>query len=47
MINIGSYQAAAEDIRREYEPVPDLWPDIEPSIDSSVDESNDEVHKYQ
>ena len=47
MIRKGTYQAASEDSRWEYEPVSDLWPDIEPDSDSSDDVSRDKGSKYQ
>ena len=47
MIRKGSYKAAYEDSRCEYEPVSDLCTDIWPDNDSSVDGSSDEWSKYQ
>ena len=47
VIIIGTYQAAAEDVRSAYEPVYDLWLDIEPDSDSSSDGSSDEGSKNQ
>ena len=41
VIRIGTYQAAAEDIRWAYEQVQDLWPDIDPNSDSSDDGFDD------
>ena len=35
-----TYQAASEDSRWAYEPVPDLWPYIEPYSDNSNNGSN-------
>ena len=47
VIRIGTYQAASEDSRWEYKPVPDLCPDVVTDSDSSDDESRDEGSKYQ
>ena len=41
VIRRGSYQAASEDSRWEYEPLSGLWPDIEPGSDFSNDGSSD------
>ena len=43
----GTYKAAYEDIRWEYEPMSDFWPDIDPDSDSRYDGSSDEGRKYQ
>ena len=43
----GSYQAAYEDSRWEYESVSDIWTDIDHDSDSSNDGSSDKEGKYQ
>ena len=43
----GTYQAASEDIRWEYEPVSGLCPDIDPNGYSSDDGSSDKLNKDQ
>ena len=47
LIIIGTYQAASEDSRWEYEPVSCLWPYIEPDIESCDYGSIYELSKYQ
>ena len=47
VIRRGTYQAASEDSRWEYEPVSDLWTDIEPDSDSINVGSSDYRSKDQ